>query len=139
MSMKLLKKLGIGLGIVILSILVIIISAGVFLHESRPEGQAGAKADIAVIDLAHTLQTPDPLQSLMTGSSGRDVRTVFIDGRLVMHERVIPGFDEDAACARAQQQFDGLIARYPERTFGHPPLSDIFSSSYPRHRKGDKA
>lgn len=45
MSMKLLKKLGIGLGIVILSILVIIISAGVFLHESRPEGQAGAKAD----------------------------------------------------------------------------------------------
>ena len=101
--------------------------------------QAGAKADIAVIDLAHTLQTPDPLQSLMTGSSGRDVRTVFIDGRLVMRERVIPGFDEDAACARAQQQFDGLIARYPERTFGHPPLSDIFSSSYPRRRKGDKA
>ena len=97
--------------------------------------QPGAKADITIIDLHHTLQTPDPIQSLMTGATGRDVRSVFINGRLVMHERKIPGFDEDAAFARAQAQFDSLIARYPERTLGHPPVNEIFSSSYRRLTK----
>ena len=95
----------------------------------------GAKADIAIIDLSRTLQTPDPLQSLMSGASGRDVDSVFIDGRLVMHRRKLPGFDDDDAFRQAQAQFDGLIRRYPERTLGHSPLDDIFSSSYPRLRR----
>jgi len=92
----------------------------------------GCKADIAVIDLSRTLQTPDPVQSLLTGASGRDVRSVFVDGRLVMHDRTIPGFDEAAEFARAQAQFDEVIRRYPDRTLGHPPVAEIFSSSYPR-------
>ncbi|MCP5154194.1 MAG: amidohydrolase family protein [Ectothiorhodospiraceae bacterium] len=91
----------------------------------------GARADIAVIDLAHTLRGPDPIQSMMTGASGRDVTTVLVDGRLVMHERRIAGFDDETDWPRAQAQFDGLIARYPERTHGHPPVEEIFSSSYP--------
>jgi cytosine/adenosine deaminase-related metal-dependent hydrolase len=94
--------------------------------------QVGSKADIAVFDLRYALATPDPIQSLMTSSSGRDVRSVFIDGRLVMHDRKIPSFDDDTAFARAQSQFDSLISRYPERTFGQPAVSEIFSSSYPR-------
>jgi hypothetical protein len=94
--------------------------------------EPGAKADIAVIDLARTLRVPDPIQSLMAGPTGRDVRTVFIDGRLVMDEGRIPGFDEDAAFTRAQAQFDGLIGRYPERTLGHPPVEAIFTPSYPK-------
>ena len=97
--------------------------------------QPGAKADIAVIDLSQTLQTTDPIQTLMTGTSGRDVTTVFIDGRLVMQDRKIPGFDETAAARQAQAQFDGLIARYPDRTMGHPPVADIFHSSYPRRAR----
>lgn len=92
----------------------------------------GAKADIAVIDLSRTLQTPDPIQTVMTAASGRDVRDVWIDGRRVMADGVIPGIDEAADAARAQAQFDGLIARYPDRTVRHPPVSEIFSSSYER-------
>ncbi|MGI9335340.1 MAG: amidohydrolase family protein [Gammaproteobacteria bacterium] len=95
----------------------------------------GAKADIVVFDLSHTLQTPDPIQSLMTGAGGRDVDTVFIDGRQVMHRRRLPGFDEDEAWQQAQRQFDGLIARYPERTIGHPTIDELFSSSYARVRR----
>jgi cytosine/adenosine deaminase-related metal-dependent hydrolase len=93
--------------------------------------EPGARADIAVIDLAHTLRGLDPIQGVMTGTSGRDVTTVLVDGRLVMHERRIPGFDDDVDWPRAQAQLDGLIARYPERTHGHPPVGEIFSSSYP--------
>ncbi|MFZ7094230.1 chlorohydrolase family protein [Primorskyibacter sp. 2E233] len=92
----------------------------------------GAKADIAVIDLRHTLQTPDPVQTLMTSVSGRDMRDVWIDGRRVMADGVIPGIDETADAARAQTQFDGLIAKYPDRTAGHPPVSEIFTPSYER-------
>jgi hypothetical protein len=40
-----------------------------------------------------------------------------------------------AAAEQAQAQFDGLIARYPERTLGHPPVEQIFSSSYVVRRR----
>lgn len=92
----------------------------------------GAKADIAVIDLGQALQTPDPIQTLMTSCNGRDVRDVWIDGRRVMQDRQIPGDDDAADHRRAQAQFDGLIAKYPDRTVGHPPVRDIFRQSYPR-------
>lgn len=92
----------------------------------------GAKADIAVIDLGQALQTPDPITTLMTSCSGRDVRDVWIDGRCVMQDRQIPGVDEAKDRALAQAQFDGLIAKYPDRTVGHPPVSDIFRQNYRR-------
>ena len=42
-----------------------------------------------------------------------------------------------AARQRAQQQYDGLIAKYPERSWGHPPVSEIFPPSYPIEVKTD--
>ncbi|MCT7663248.1 amidohydrolase family protein [Shinella kummerowiae] len=99
--------------------------------------EPGAKADIIVIDMGHDRigHVIDPIQTLMLSSSGRDVRTTIIDGRFVMVDGVIPGFDAKAEQERAQRQFDGLVARYPERTHGHPPVEEIFSSSYPRYRR----
>ena len=99
--------------------------------------QPGAKADMIVIDMGHDRigHVIDPIQTLMLAGSGRDIRTVIIDGRFVMVDGEIPGFDAKAEQARAQRQFDGLVARYPERTHGHPPVEKIFTSSYPRHRR----
>jgi cytosine/adenosine deaminase-related metal-dependent hydrolase len=93
-----------------------------------------AKADIVVIDLSHDRigQVIDPIQTLMVGGSGRDVSTVIIDGRFVMTDGVLSGFDTKAAHLRGQEQFDRLVGRYPDRTWKHPPLERIFSSSYPR-------
>ncbi len=96
----------------------------------------GAKADIAVIDLGLALGTPDPIQTLMTSCSGRDVRDVWIDGRRVMQDRQIPGVDEEKDRKRAQAQFDSLITKYPDRTAGHPPVSEIFRENYRRIRHG---
>lgn len=95
--------------------------------------QPGARADIVVFDLdrPHTGQIIDPIQTMLLTGHGRDVSTVVIDGRFAMVDRVIPGVDEAADNARAQAQFEGLMGRYPERTFGHPPLDEIFSTSYP--------
>jgi hypothetical protein len=68
----------------------------------------------------------------MIGGAGRDVRDVFVAGRHVVRDGAIPGFDLTAAQARAQAQFDGLVAKYPERTWKHPPVETIFMSSYPK-------
>ncbi len=73
----------------------------------------------------------------MISGQGRDVRHVVVDGRFVVIDGKIPGFDETAARDRAQAQFERLMALYPKRTLGHPPAADIFSSSYPRRRAGD--
>ncbi|RAI01704.1 N-ethylammeline chlorohydrolase [Acuticoccus sediminis] len=94
----------------------------------------GAKADVAVVALDRTLAGTDPVQSLMTSASGRDVTDVYIDGRPVMTDRIVRGIDDAADFARAREQFAGLIARYPDRTLGHPPVERIFSSSYERVR-----
>jgi cytosine/adenosine deaminase-related metal-dependent hydrolase len=100
--------------------------------------QPGARADITVFDLdrPHLGQVIDPIQTMLLAGHGRDFSTVVIDGRFVMEERVIPGIDEAADKARAQAQFEGVMARYPERTHGHPPMSEIFSSSYLVERAG---
>jgi cytosine/adenosine deaminase-related metal-dependent hydrolase len=96
--------------------------------------EAGAKADLIIVDLnrPHTGQVIDPIQTLLLSGQGRDVRSVMIDGRWVMQDRAIPGVDEAADNARAQIQFEGLMALYPTRSFRHPPISELFSSSYPR-------
>jgi cytosine/adenosine deaminase-related metal-dependent hydrolase len=95
--------------------------------------QPGARADIVVFDLAAPDLGPviDPIQTLMLTGSGRDVRSVFIDGRPVMEERIIPGVDFDAYGRQAQQQFNAMTTKYPDRTVHHPPMSEIFSSAYP--------
>jgi hypothetical protein len=92
----------------------------------------GAKADLIVIDFeAPTMgQIIDPIQTLMLNGSGREVHTVVINGRFVMENGRIPGIDDQDLSRQAQTQFDGLVAQYPRRTFGHPKVEDIFSSSY---------
>jgi len=103
--------------------------------------QPGARADITVfaLDRPHSGQVIDPIQTMLLTGHGRDVQAVIIDGRFAMEDRVIPGIDEAADNARAQKQFEGVMARYPQRTHGNPPMSEIFSSSYAIERKGDAA
>jgi cytosine/adenosine deaminase-related metal-dependent hydrolase len=93
----------------------------------------GTAADIVVFDFSHDRigQTIDPIQTLLIGGAGRDVRHVIVAGRDVVVDGQIPGMDMRVASQRAQTQFEGLMTRYPERTWGHPPVGDIFASSYP--------
>ncbi len=96
--------------------------------------QAGAKADLIVVDFDDPFigQTIDPIQTLLLNASAHTVRSVMINGRFVMEDGVIPHVDDRAFRRMAQEQFDGVVAKYPMRTLGHPPLDEIFSSSYPR-------
>lgn len=93
----------------------------------------GARADIAVFDLDDTVMAPsiDPITTLVTGGSGKVTRAVFVDGRLSMRERQVAHIDMRRAREQAQAQFDRLIAKYPERSWANPPVSEIFPPSYP--------
>ncbi len=99
---------------------------------------AGAKADITVfrLDRPHSGQAIDPIQTMMLTGHGRDFSDVVIDGRFVMRDGVIPGIDEAADNARAQAQFERVMALYPRRTLHHPPVTEIFSAAYPVRRQG---
>lgn len=93
----------------------------------------GARADIAVFDLDDTVMAPsiDPITTLVTGGSGKVTRAVFVDGRLSMRGGDVAGIDMKAARLEAQRQFEGLVAKYPERSWGRPAVSEIFPPSYP--------
>ena len=58
--------------------------------------EEGASADLVVFDLGlpHQHQVIDPIQTLLLTGRGRDARTVIVDGRFAMEDRVIPGVDE---------------------------------------------
>lgn len=96
----------------------------------------GTQADLNVIRLdgPEMGQVIDPIQTILLNGSGRDVSDVMIAGRFVMRSGVIPGVDHDVLRSRAQAQFDGLIRQYPDRTLGHPDVSEIFQPSFPPGR-----
>lgn len=93
---------------------------------------AGTKADIAVFDMADSRIAPriDPVQTLVYGATGRVTRATIVDGRISMRDGAVAGIDLAEARAQAQAQFDRLVAKYPERTFGHPPVEQIFPPAY---------
>jgi cytosine/adenosine deaminase-related metal-dependent hydrolase len=97
----------------------------------------GACADITVFDLNgfHLGQFIDPIQTMVLSGSGRDFTTVIVNGRTVVQDRQIAGVDLDAMHARAQRQFEQLIASYPERSHLHPPVEEIFTASLPVRRR----
>jgi cytosine/adenosine deaminase-related metal-dependent hydrolase len=97
----------------------------------------GAKADITIFNLDgfHLGQFIDPIQTMVISGSGRDFSTVIVNGRVVMQDGELPGIDLAEMHARAQRQFDGLVASFPERSFQHPPIEEIFLPSFPVREK----
>ncbi|MDX0979091.1 amidohydrolase family protein [Sinorhizobium medicae] len=93
----------------------------------------GARADIAIFRLDDVFMAPsiDPITTIVTGGSGKITHAVFVDGRVSMLDRRLAGFDMQEARIRAQIQYDGLVARYPEPSWNNPPVAEIFPPSYP--------
>lgn len=84
--------------------------------------EAGAKADLIVIDQPEDYldATLDPIQRLMLSGTGRDVRSVMIDGRFAMRDRIIPGIDQVALEAEARRCFTSITRHLPERSYAPP-------------------
>ncbi len=93
----------------------------------------GAKADITVFDLSgfHLGQRVDPIQTMIMNGTGRDFKTIIINGRTVLDGGRIEGVDYSDWQRQAQNQYDKLRESYPERTHRHPPVDEIFRPSFP--------
>ncbi len=74
----------------------------------------GRRADIILVDASESDQAPmmDPLFTAANTVIGRDVRTVLVDGRLVMKEREILTVDMDALRDRLSRRLPDLMERF---------------------------
>ncbi|MGB9097705.1 amidohydrolase family protein [Erwinia sp.] len=95
---------------------------------------AGAQADIVLFDLDEPAmgQVFDPITALVINGNGRDVKGVIVAGEKVLWDRqlVKPGYDLDQLHQEAGVQLAALQQTYPERSWQHPDVSEIFTSSF---------
>jgi cytosine/adenosine deaminase-related metal-dependent hydrolase len=82
--------------------------------------EAGYLADLTLLDLAspHLAPLNDAYRHLAFCESGASVRTVIVDGRVVMHEGRIEIFDEAAIIAEAREMAKG-------RPHLQPPSAEV--------------
>jgi cytosine/adenosine deaminase-related metal-dependent hydrolase len=65
----------------------------------------GCRADLVLVDLAHPMMQPrrDPVRSLVYAAAERAVRTVYVDGRMVVGNGKVLTFDYPAAALRVSE------------------------------------
>lgn len=76
--------------------------------------EAGKKADIILLDADGMDQVPsvDPLFKVSTVAVGRDVRTVIIDGGLIMHNRELLTVDTDRLKHQLEKRLPNILERF---------------------------
>jgi hypothetical protein len=73
----------------------------------------------------------DVVRTLLLNCTGADVRTVIVNGRVVMKDRQVPGIDEEKMRVRAQGYFGKMKAAYSERDYRRRPTAELFPPSFP--------
>ncbi|MDI9221063.1 chlorohydrolase family protein [Pantoea sp. EA-12] len=94
----------------------------------------GCQADMIVISLDQPAlgQIFDPITALVLNGNGRDVQTVIVAGKTVVRDRELVNSRYSVAelHQQSQQVFNHIISTYPERTVGHPPVSEIVKPAF---------
>ena len=107
--------------------------AKAFGREDLGRLEAGCKADIVVVDLAHPSMEPtrDPLACLVFSAAERAVRDVYVDGVKVVGDGEVLTIDIEKAASRlraAQQRaFEGV----PKRDWANRTADQAFPMSLP--------
>jgi 5-methylthioadenosine/S-adenosylhomocysteine deaminase len=75
--------------------------------------EVGKCADMVIVDRSHPshFQVEDPYSDLVYSSTGRDVRDVWIDGRLVVKDKEHQVYDVNAVRSLSADQLNKLKAR----------------------------
>jgi 5-methylthioadenosine/S-adenosylhomocysteine deaminase len=75
--------------------------------------EAGKRADLTLIDLErlHTTPRPEVVSTIVYAAEAADVRTVLIDGRIVLRDGALMTLDEREVLADARRQYELLYAR----------------------------
>jgi 5-methylthioadenosine/S-adenosylhomocysteine deaminase len=75
--------------------------------------ESGKRADVVMVDLRNARSSPhhDPLGAFVFSSNTSAVRTVLVDGRVLVRDGELVGVDERDIVARAQRASSELVAR----------------------------
>lgn len=77
---------------------------------------AGARADVALLDLDSPVFTPlnDPVKHVVFSSSRTALRSTMVGGRWVLRDGVVTGVDEAAILAEARELGQSVLSRHDE-------------------------
>ena len=82
----------------------------------------GKKADLILLDWQPQLIPKRGINAnLVYSASGHEVKTVVVDGQLVMENRVIKKFDEKAILKNVDHVLENLLLRIPAQLLGETP------------------
>ena len=93
----------------------------------------GAKADVTVVDFDDLRCGPvwDPVRTLVDCATGDNVRTVIVDGRVVMRDRQIAGVDRQALLRQARDAARETWSRIASWDYLERAATEISPPSYP--------
>lgn len=82
--------------------------------------EARKKADVIIVDMKrpHMVPNVDPATNLIYYGSGNNVKTVIIDGKVVMEDRTVSTVDEAEMLEGAQQAAENVWTRYYDQMSG---------------------
>ena len=94
---------------------------------------AGAKADLALVDLSHPAMQPvhDPLRNLIHCAAERAIRDVYVDGQAIVKNRRIANLDYEGAVRELQDAQKRACRRAEEADPQGRPLSVLAPYSLP--------
>ena len=75
--------------------------------------EVGKKADLIVVDTSASCWHPlgDPVRTLVYSGGGDSVRTVIVDGRIIMRDRTFPGIDVPALMSEVDRRSNAILER----------------------------
>lgn len=96
----------------------------------------GARADILLIDLDHlgSLVYVDPIKALVDAGCGRDVRTVIVDGQVLVRDGRLVRVDEAEVHARAREATHAYWRHVPGWRWDGADVERIVPPAFPLRR-----
>jgi len=93
----------------------------------------GAKADIVIIDFDNLQIGPvyDPIRSLVHLGSPDLIETVICDGKILMENGVLTGYDEASVLRGGKQSLQQVVDQFPQRHWSGKTIDESFPTSYP--------
>lgn len=94
----------------------------------------GAKADLVFwrTDTMSMLPLRDPIRNIVYYAQPTDVKTVLVDGKIVVEDGVVPGIDVTEAAAEVQKSAERVWSRWSENDWASRTVEEHFPLSYPR-------
>ena len=101
--------------------------------------EAGAKADLVLVDLSNPWMRParDPLRSLVFTGADRAVRTVFVHGTKVMENGRVLTMDHAAALEAVTEGQQRMLRDAPSRDWAGRTAEEISPLSLPIFGRND--